>query len=125
MLKPLGALLISDEVAVPLWNSLAVDSGLVTIVFPLSIGPAALGGRELWFMLPISAGSVAIQSTLVEYRFGTLDKAVAVAVAVVEVVRFAAITGVTVDALADAIAEKAGVVAFVEVVEVVEAVDFD
>ena len=122
MLKPLGALLISDEVAVPLWNSLAVDSGLVTIVFPLSIGPAALGGRELWFMLPISARSVAIQSTLVEYRFGTLDKAVAVAVAVVEVVRFAAITGVTVDALADAIAEEAGVVAFVEVVE---AVDFD
>ena len=120
MLKPLGALLISDEVAVPLWNSLAVDSGLVTIVFPLSIGPAALGGRELWFMLPISARSVAIQSTLVEYRFGTLDKAVAVAV--VEVVRFAAITGVTVDALADAIAEEAGVVAFVEVVE---AVDFD
>ena len=118
MLKPLGALLISDEVAVPLWNSLAVDSGLVTIVFPLSIGPAALGGRELWFMLPISARSVAIQSTLVEYRFGTLDKAVAV----VEVVRFAAITGVTVDALADAIAEEAGVVAFVEVVE---AVDFD
>jgi hypothetical protein len=73
-------------------------------------------------MLPISARSVAIQSTLVEYRFGTLDKAVAVAVAVVEVVRFAAITGVTVDALADAIAEEAGVVAFVEVVE---AVDFD
>lgn len=69
-------------------------------------------------MLPISAGSVAIQSTLVEYRFGTLDKAVAVA----EVVRFAAIAGVTVDALADAIAEEAGVVAFVEVVE---AVDFD
>ena len=118
MLKPLGALLISDEVAVPLWNSLAVDSGLVTIVFPLSIGPAALGSRELWFMLPISARSVAIQSTLVEYRFGTLDKAVAV----VEVVRFAAITGVTVDALADAIAEEAGVVAFVEVVA---AVDFD
>ena len=73
-------------------------------------------------MLPISAGSVAIQSTLVEYRFGTLDKAVAVAVAVAEVVRFAAIAGVTVDALADAIAEEAGVGAFVEVVE---AVDFD
>jgi hypothetical protein len=120
LLKPLGALLVSDEAAAPLWYSFEDDSGLVTMVFPLSIGPAALGGRELWFMLPISAGSVAIQSTLVEYRFGTLDRAVAVAV--VEVVRFAAITGVTVDALADAIAEEAGVVAFVEVVE---AVDFD
>ena len=84
LLKPLGALLVSDEAAAPLWYSFEDDSGLVTMVFPLSIGPAALGGRELWFMLPISAGSVAIQSTLVEYRFGTLDKAVAVAV--VEVV---------------------------------------
>ena len=86
LLKPLCALLVSDEAAAPLWYSFEDDSGLVTMVFPLSIGPAALGGRELWFMLPISAGSVAIQSTLVEYHFDTLDKAVAVAVAVVEVV---------------------------------------
>ena len=84
LLKPLCALLVSDEAAAPLWYSFEDDSGLVTMVFPLSIGPAALGGRELWFMLPISAGSVAIQSTLVEYHFDTLDKAVAVAV--VEVV---------------------------------------
>ncbi len=70
-------------------------------------------------MLPISAGSVVIQSTLVDYRFGRLDK-VAVA-AVVEVVRFVAITGVTVDAPTDAIVAAAG---FVEVVEAVEPVDF-
>ena len=69
-------------------------------------------------MLPISARSVAIQSTLAEYRFGTLDKVVAV----VEVVRFVAITGATVDALADAIVEAAEAVAFVGFVGVV---DFD
>ena len=124
LLKLLGALLVSDEVAAPLWNSLAVDSGLVTMVFPLSIGPAARGGRELWFMLPISAGSVAIQSTLVDYHFGRLDKA-AVAVAVVEVVRFVAITGVTVDAPTDAIVEAAEVVAVAGFVEAVAVVDFD
>ena len=69
-------------------------------------------------MLPISARSVAIQSTLAEYRFGTLDRVVAV----VEVVRFVAITGETVDALADAIAEAVEAVAFVGFVGVV---DFD
>ncbi len=73
-------------------------------------------------MLPISAGSVVIQSTLVDYRFGRLDKA-AVAAAVVEVVRFVAITGVTVDAPTDAIVAAAGFVEVVEVVEVVEAVE--
>ena len=72
-------------------------------------------------MLPISAGSVAIQSSLVDYRFGRSDKAVAV----VEVVRFVVITGVTVDAPTDAIAAAAEFVEFVEVVEVVAAVDFD
>ncbi len=70
-------------------------------------------------MLTISAGSVVIQSTLVDYRFGRLDKvAVAAVAAVVEVVRFVAITGVTVDAPTDAIVAAAGFV------EVVEAVDF-
>ena len=113
LLKPLGVLLVSDEAVVLLWYSLADDSGLVTMVFPLSISPAALGGRDLWFMLPISAGSVAIQSTLVDYRFGRLDKAV-----VVGVVRFVAIIGVTVDAPTDAIAVAAEVVAFVGFVEV-------
>ena len=72
-------------------------------------------------MLPISARSVAIQSTLAEYRFGTLDKVVAV----VEVVRFVAITGATVDALADAIVEAAEAVAFVGFVGFVGVVDFD
>ena len=120
LLKLLCTLLDSDDPTALLWNSFEDDSGLVTMVSPLSIGPAALGGRELWLMLPISAGSVAIQSSPVEYRFGTLDKAVAVAV--VEVVRFVAITGVTVDAPTDAIAEAAEVVAFVEFVA---AVDFD
>jgi hypothetical protein len=118
LLKLLCTLLDSDDPTALLWNSFEDDSGLVTMVSPLSIGPAALGGRELWLMLPISAGSVAIQSSPVEYRFGTLDKAVAV----VEVVRFVAITGVTVDAPTDAIAEAAEVVAFVEFVA---AVDFD
>ena len=72
-------------------------------------------------MLPISAGSVAIQNTLVDYRSGRLDKVVAA----VGVERFVAITGVTVDAPTDAIAAAAGFVEVVVVVEVVEAVDFD
>lgn len=72
-------------------------------------------------MLPISAGSVAIQSTLVDYRSGRLDKVVAA----VGVERFVAITGVTVDAPTDAIAAAAEVVVAAGFVEVVEAVDFD